>query len=328
MCDFHLHASLLVGSMKRNRIKLLCLDLDSTLLDVHTKGKWADSAERLAAHARPIFLEIVPTAVRKGIVVCVVTFSPQRTLIQRLLEIAFGQTVARQILIRAADGSWNYKSATEVPTTWRNFPLQGKLGHIKSVAIKIFTSSTTVIAPSEVVLIEDTPLHVAQATQEGIRAFLLDAKDPNAGDSSDQNPLFMDLMDAFRAKDRGPNQGSNREREASRQGSRGPGGSQIVEKGSRFRHETFPEVELSELCITFEGAVEGVETRSTSTTSSGAGSASSTSPTSAVPETHQGARPADCSVRRFPVQRRDKLFEDEDIFEHNSKRCVPGCSIM
>merc|ERR1712125_147199 len=70
-------------------IKMIALDFDLTLVRIHTSGKWNRSATELAAFVRPIFRSLIPGLINRGMILAIVTFSPQADLIERLLRVAF-----------------------------------------------------------------------------------------------------------------------------------------------------------------------------------------------------------------------------------------------
>mmetsp|Transcript_14716 Transcript_14716/g.26344 ORF Transcript_14716/g.26344 Transcript_14716/m.26344 type:complete len:338 (+) Transcript_14716:249-1262(+) len=174
--DFQLCVNLLAGAMERQTVKLVCVDFDRTLVKVHTSGKWHESAEKLAKLVRPFFLYLLPALLRKGVLVCIVTFSAQRHLIQHTLQAAFGPTIARQIFIRSMDGSWSPTPIESAPRSWYRCSRKGKLEHILSVVTKVYLNSSVEIRPSEVVLIDDANLNIAHARMDGISAFDMDPK--------------------------------------------------------------------------------------------------------------------------------------------------------
>lgn len=66
-----------MSTFRRAGIKLLAIDFDLTLIDVHTEGCWTGSAAALASRVRPCIKEVVDEALGSGIHVAVVTFSSQ-----------------------------------------------------------------------------------------------------------------------------------------------------------------------------------------------------------------------------------------------------------
>jgi len=78
-----------MSTFRRAGIKLLAIDFDLTLIDVHTEGCWTGSAAALASRVRPCIKEVVDEALGSGIHVAVVTFSSQVTLISKVLVLLF-----------------------------------------------------------------------------------------------------------------------------------------------------------------------------------------------------------------------------------------------
>lgn len=200
MCDFHMHVSLLAASLKRSHIRLVAIDFDDTLLSLHTHSKWELGPTALANNVRPFFMEFIPAALRKGIIVSIVTFSSQRRLIQQTLREAFGQTVARQILVRGYDGSWTPSPAQCTPKSWHSCSRRGKTDHILHVVTKIYNDSDVEVKPEQVLLIDDTEMNVLQARYDGMCAIQFDVQDPSSGDASESSILFKRLMATFRGK--------------------------------------------------------------------------------------------------------------------------------
>lgn len=67
----------IITALHRLNIKLLAVDFDLTLVDTHTKGAWVGSAHALVSRGRPYIKELVEEALRTGLYVSIVTFSPQ-----------------------------------------------------------------------------------------------------------------------------------------------------------------------------------------------------------------------------------------------------------
>ncbi|GBG25420.1 Hypothetical Protein FCC1311_016382 [Hondaea fermentalgiana] len=202
MCDFHMHVSLLAAGLKRSHVRLLAIDFDDTLLSLHTHSTWELGPSKLAAAVRPFFMELLPAVLRKGIIVSIVTFSSQRRLIHQTLREAFGQTVARQILIRGMDGSWTPTPNQCAPKSWHSCSRRGKTDHVLNIVSKIYADSDVEVTPEQVLLLDDSRLNVMQARYDGINAFQYDSSDPACGEADESNPLFQLLMSTFRSHPR------------------------------------------------------------------------------------------------------------------------------
>ena len=88
-------------------MRLLALDFDLTLVNVHTNGTWTAGATELRDSLRPLFCSLIPAVQQQGIFVSVVTFSGQTDLIRECLAHAAGSAErAADIIVRGEDGSW------------------------------------------------------------------------------------------------------------------------------------------------------------------------------------------------------------------------------
>ena len=57
-----------------------------TIVDVHTWGRWEESADKLAKHVRPEFQCLIQECLLRGMFVAVATFSMQKELIREVLQ--------------------------------------------------------------------------------------------------------------------------------------------------------------------------------------------------------------------------------------------------
>jgi hypothetical protein len=207
MADMHLQTTLLVASMRRAGVRLLVLDFDQTLVSLHTRGKWSGPGNELGKHVRPVFLELVPVALRKGIAVSVATLSPQRRMVQHALAEAFGPTVARQILVRCLDGSWTPALECEIPESWRHCSRRGKAEHVLSVVSKIHAARSesgagdeALIEPGNVCIIDDDVMTVKQARLDGMAAFVISANEVPERSLDLNSQLGRDMLGHYRCK--------------------------------------------------------------------------------------------------------------------------------
>lgn len=88
-------------------IKLIAVDFDLTILNVHTHGNWQFTAKSLASRVRPAFKQFL-TAVLEcdQLHVAVVTQSPQVSLVREVLEETLPRSNTGRIHIRGNDGTW------------------------------------------------------------------------------------------------------------------------------------------------------------------------------------------------------------------------------
>jgi hypothetical protein len=77
-----------LGTSETANIQLVAFDFDLTMVSVHTGGQWTGSAEALARHVRPEFPCYVGHSLDRGLRVTVATFSTQKELIKRVLQLS------------------------------------------------------------------------------------------------------------------------------------------------------------------------------------------------------------------------------------------------
>lgn len=75
-----------VTALNKKGIKLLALDFDKTLIDIHSGGMWNDGADKLASHVRPCMRDLLEAASNKGLFVAIVTYHRQGWLIKEVLH--------------------------------------------------------------------------------------------------------------------------------------------------------------------------------------------------------------------------------------------------
>ncbi|EQC29874.1 hypothetical protein SDRG_12418 [Saprolegnia diclina VS20] len=93
--------SQIVASIQARSCRLVCIDFDKTLLDIHTNGEWTKTAEDLVGHVRPLFVSILPQLHVHGVHLAITTFSPQADLVQRVLQLVLDPTTANAIPVFA-----------------------------------------------------------------------------------------------------------------------------------------------------------------------------------------------------------------------------------
>lgn len=96
----------IVQNLLASGIRLVAVDFDLTILNVHTRGFWQFTSKMLATRVRPCFQQFLTVAVNSELHVAVVTQSPQVSLIQEVLEQTLPDCDTGRIVIRGADGSW------------------------------------------------------------------------------------------------------------------------------------------------------------------------------------------------------------------------------
>jgi len=166
-------------------VKLVALDCDLTLLGIHTGGGyWHDSACELSKHLRPVFKIFVPELLLLGARVAVVTFSPQPQLIKEALEIGLQGVDASEVMVVGGHGvvvSGEDGCLAEVgtpPTTGRRRGKNHKQKHIASV-MKHFREIGEDLSASDIFLVDDDPVNVQAAKEQGMKAARFDPDEPH-----------------------------------------------------------------------------------------------------------------------------------------------------
>ena len=78
-----------VAAFVRRGVKLVALDFDQTIVDIHTGGAWRGPSSSLVPHVRPCFKALIEAALAEPrLHVCVVTFSTQPGMIEDVLKAA------------------------------------------------------------------------------------------------------------------------------------------------------------------------------------------------------------------------------------------------
>jgi hypothetical protein len=115
--------SILSDMVTKNQVRVLSIDFDATIIQVHTYGAWRGTAEELSQHVRPVFVSLLKQALALqdyGLYVSVVTFSSQAKLIRKVLSLVLEcEELAKQMLIRCNDFKWDWP---------RGFQQAGKQG--------------------------------------------------------------------------------------------------------------------------------------------------------------------------------------------------------
>ena len=146
-------------------IRLVAIDFDNTLVDVHTEGKWTDSSDKLVKHVRPGLKEMMEVALKRGqLRVAIVTQSSQTDLIRKVLKKSF-KGEASKIIIRGQDKTWEKIDGV---------PRGGKQQHIASVKQELQDKYNMKLEPKEVLLIDDDSYNTGVAMCFGVNSLTFD----------------------------------------------------------------------------------------------------------------------------------------------------------
>jgi hypothetical protein len=73
-------------------VKMVVIDLDNTLLEIHTNGAWGYSAQLLSYRIRPCFNQLIHALLKEGVNIAIATYSEQESLVQELMMYAFKES--------------------------------------------------------------------------------------------------------------------------------------------------------------------------------------------------------------------------------------------
>eukprot|EP01039_Chlorochromonas_danica_P009866 gene9866-10912_t len=152
-------------------INFVAVDFDDTLINEHTGGKSYKKPEELAKMVRPIFRRLIPALAERNVHIAIVTFSGQSSLVQGVVDAAFGKSY--KILIRGngPDEQWRACYRQSQP---------GKLAHMASAAHEISQTHSIEITKASTLLIDDDTDNVATALKAGARAVVFENHLPEA----------------------------------------------------------------------------------------------------------------------------------------------------
>lgn len=157
-----------VETLQKVGINFVAIDFDLTMVDQHTRGQWAGTAEQLAPFVRPVFRNLLPVLFASGLCIAIVTFSGQRELIEKVLQITFPQ-YASQIVIRARDKSWGHPGGSR----------DGKQRFMASAAEQLERDFGREITRSSTLLIDDDRENIKIALENGVRALWFIPEEPD-----------------------------------------------------------------------------------------------------------------------------------------------------
>lgn len=142
-------------------IRLVAIDFDNTLVDVHTEGKWTESSDKLVKRVRPGLKEMMEVALKRHqLKLAIVTQSSQTDLIRKVLKKTF-KGDASKIIIRGQDKTWEKIDGV---------PRGGKQQHIASVKQELEDKHSMKLEPKEILLIDDDSYNTGVAMCFGVKS--------------------------------------------------------------------------------------------------------------------------------------------------------------
>jgi len=161
----------MIAALRLAGIQLVVIDLDMTLLSVHTRGRSPWDAEQLAReHIRPVFHVLIPQLLKAGIPVGVATFSAEEQLICDAVSVAFEGHVRLNdnFFVRGSrDGRSPSIDADAACTLSSSFQSEegGKRVHIRHILKHVAGGHN--IAPCHVLFIDDDATNCQVARSDG-----------------------------------------------------------------------------------------------------------------------------------------------------------------
>jgi hypothetical protein len=149
-------------------LKLLALDFDLTIVDLHTGGSWQEDADSLSHHLRPEMVCLIQEAIQSGIFFAVTSFSQQIDLIREVITdgiIAKSKTKAPPTI--SIQGGTNYSD-----------PKGKKIQLEKAITEILELEGTRGITPRKTLLIDDDKNNIRLARRDGYQSLWFDPDHP------------------------------------------------------------------------------------------------------------------------------------------------------
>lgn len=159
----------IVQKLISSNIKLVAVDFDQTIINIHTGGVWQFTSKSLVSRVRPSFKQFFAAALSgSDLYVAIVTQSPQISLIREVIEQALPECDTSRIHYRGADGGWN---------EMEGISKEGKQQHIESVIQQIEKEHRVKIKSKEVILLDDDETNISVAKSCKMKTLLVKGDD-------------------------------------------------------------------------------------------------------------------------------------------------------
>mmetsp|Transcript_11322 Transcript_11322/g.21536 ORF Transcript_11322/g.21536 Transcript_11322/m.21536 type:complete len:575 (-) Transcript_11322:183-1907(-) len=137
----------LASSIAKQGVQVVALDWDCTMVSCHTRGQWYGSAADLVTSIRPMMKKFVIACIEKGLLICIVTFSGQKALIEETLALTFPYFRSHPCIVKSGSGEVCKDEVTNSFPHCASSNL-GKLPHLlgilKEVNHRTFTSKNSI----------------------------------------------------------------------------------------------------------------------------------------------------------------------------------------
>jgi len=185
-----------IAACKNAGIKLVALDFDNTLINIHTKGKWKSTAEELVMQVRPVFMKLIPEIWRANMLLSIVSFSPQVQIIKQLLSKLYGSKLKLGVNTFVCGALPLTTSRTPGRAHVNSIGIaspKGKTEHLRKVCEEYCDAhrGATHLKPHEILLIDDDLRNIDEARKNRNRAILFRNSEPD--DHAAEKKFLADL---------------------------------------------------------------------------------------------------------------------------------------
>jgi hypothetical protein len=153
------------------KIRLVALDFDLTIVDVHTGGDWTLSGHELAQHFRPEIKCLMEESSQRGLRIAVASFSVQESLIQQVLQLTIPTVTMARVPIRGGRNRsepWGKRDQLTLVMDDINSSIN------QTTATTTTTTTHHLVDPTSTILIDDDKNNIRIAQKDGYLALWLD----------------------------------------------------------------------------------------------------------------------------------------------------------
>ncbi|RUS83229.1 hypothetical protein EGW08_008993 [Elysia chlorotica] len=145
------------ASLTKKGIKLLAMDFDKTLIDIHSRGVWDDGVDKLACHVQPCMRDLLEAAV----------------VVAKEIYVQASTTEFLQKQRAAAAAKDDAPGSDQTEGSSGVWPPQfkGKEAHIASVLAEISNDHSVAVKKHEILLMDDDIDNIRTAITFGHLAF-------------------------------------------------------------------------------------------------------------------------------------------------------------
>ena len=172
------------------QIRLVALDFDMTLVDIHTGGQWRGSASALQSHVRQEMTCLIRACHQYGIYVAIATFSTQIDLLRTVVQNSVRQSPQQQYHGDSTSSASSrvipvYGGNDRVAPYWHGKQSQLVLArqYFDNHRRQQKNGETALLSPYEVVLVDDDERNIAIAQKDGYRTIWYDPEHSDAEDA-------------------------------------------------------------------------------------------------------------------------------------------------